>query len=233
MSLLHDLSAAVGKLAAETGRHIHLVLENGDNRASILDAAQDPPRGKYRAQWNDDYHHAWHVLMTGEKQGYYSDYQRSPIRISRARWHRASSIRASHRRFAAASAASRAAIWRLPPSSTSCRTTTRSAIARSATGSKAMRDAQSDRGGAGGHAAGADDSHAVHGRGMGLEGALPVLLRFRRRPRRRRPQGPPRRICLGLCEISATRCRTHSIHRRAIPPCSTGTSATRRRHESG
>jgi maltooligosyltrehalose trehalohydrolase len=79
LSLLHDLSAATGKLAAETGRHIHLVLENGDNRASILDAVQDPPRGKYRAQWNDDYHHAWRVLMTGEKQGYYGDYQRSPI----------------------------------------------------------------------------------------------------------------------------------------------------------
>ncbi len=26
---------------------------------------EDPPRGKYRAQWNDDYHHAWHVLLTG------------------------------------------------------------------------------------------------------------------------------------------------------------------------
>jgi len=79
LSLLADLSAAAGRLATETGRHIHLVLENGDNRASILDAAQDPPRGKYRAQWNDDYHHAWRVLMTGESQGYYGDYQRSPI----------------------------------------------------------------------------------------------------------------------------------------------------------
>lgn len=79
LSLLYDISAAAGKLAAETGRHIHLVLENGDNRASILDAAQDPPQGKYRAQWNDDYHHAWRVLMTGEKQGYYVDYQQAPM----------------------------------------------------------------------------------------------------------------------------------------------------------
>jgi maltooligosyltrehalose trehalohydrolase len=79
LSLLRDLSAAAGELAAQTGRHIHLVLENGDNRASILDPAQDPPRGKYRAQWNDDYHHAWRVLMTGESQGYYGDYQRSPL----------------------------------------------------------------------------------------------------------------------------------------------------------
>jgi maltooligosyltrehalose trehalohydrolase len=76
--ILHDLSVAAGKLAAETGRHIHLVLENSDNRASLLDAIQNPPRGKYRAQWNDDYHHVWHVLLTGEAQGYYGDYQRSP-----------------------------------------------------------------------------------------------------------------------------------------------------------
>jgi maltooligosyltrehalose trehalohydrolase len=76
--ILHDLSVAAGRLAAETGRHIHLVLENSDNRASLLDATQDPLRGKYRGQWNDDYHHAWHVLLTGEAQGYYGDYQRSP-----------------------------------------------------------------------------------------------------------------------------------------------------------
>jgi maltooligosyltrehalose trehalohydrolase len=76
--ILRDLSVAAGKLADETGGHIHLVLENGDNRASLLDATQDPPRGKYRGQWNDDYHHVWHVLLTGEAQGYYGDYQRWP-----------------------------------------------------------------------------------------------------------------------------------------------------------
>jgi maltooligosyltrehalose trehalohydrolase len=83
--MLRDLSVAVGQLAAETGRHIHLVLENDDNSASSLDAQQDPPRGKYRAQWNDDYHHAWHVLLTRETHGYYGDYRRSPLHdIARA-----------------------------------------------------------------------------------------------------------------------------------------------------
>jgi maltooligosyltrehalose trehalohydrolase len=77
--VLHDLSLAVGQLAAETGRHIHLVLENDDNRVSLLDPTQDPARGKYDAQWNDDYHHAWHVKLTSEKQGYYRDYQRAPL----------------------------------------------------------------------------------------------------------------------------------------------------------
>jgi maltooligosyltrehalose trehalohydrolase len=80
VSMLHDLSQAVGELAAATGRQLHLVLENDDNAASLLDPDQDPPRGSYRAQWNDDYHHAWHVLLTGETQGYYSDYTKTPLR---------------------------------------------------------------------------------------------------------------------------------------------------------
>ncbi|MGB6954782.1 MAG: malto-oligosyltrehalose trehalohydrolase [Bradyrhizobium sp.] len=77
--MLHDLSLATGEFAAQTGRHIHLVLENDDNTVGVLDPIQDPPRGKYRAQWNDDYHHAWHVKLTSEKQGYYRDYQRAPL----------------------------------------------------------------------------------------------------------------------------------------------------------
>lgn len=76
--MLHELSAAVGELARQTGRHIHLVLENGDNRSSMLDAAEDPPQGKFRAQWNDDYHHVWHVMLTDETNGYYGDYKDSP-----------------------------------------------------------------------------------------------------------------------------------------------------------
>jgi maltooligosyltrehalose trehalohydrolase len=79
VSMLHDLSRAVGDLAGETGRQLHLVLENDDNAARLLDPDQDPPRGKYRAQWNDDYHHAWHVLLTGESHGYYSDYGKTPL----------------------------------------------------------------------------------------------------------------------------------------------------------
>jgi maltooligosyltrehalose trehalohydrolase len=80
ISMLRDLSRAAGDLVTETGRHIHLVLENDDNAASLLDAGQETPSGKYRAQWNDDYHHAWHVLLTGETQGYYGDYTKSPRR---------------------------------------------------------------------------------------------------------------------------------------------------------
>jgi maltooligosyltrehalose trehalohydrolase len=83
-SILHDLSGAVGRFAKETGREIHLVLENDDNAANLLDPGQEP-RGRYRAQWNDDYHHAWHALLTGESNGYYRDYAQCPIdHIARA-----------------------------------------------------------------------------------------------------------------------------------------------------
>jgi malto-oligosyltrehalose trehalohydrolase len=77
-SVLRDLSRAVSGFAAASNRIIHLVLENDDNRASLLDPRSDPPQGKYRAQWNDDYHHAWHVLLTGETKGYYGDYEDNP-----------------------------------------------------------------------------------------------------------------------------------------------------------
>jgi maltooligosyltrehalose trehalohydrolase len=77
-SILHDLSRVVGHLAAASGRRIHLVLENDDNRASLIDPLADPPQGQYRAQWNDDYHHAWHVLLTGEDKEYYRDYAADP-----------------------------------------------------------------------------------------------------------------------------------------------------------
>ena len=75
---LHALSRAVGEFAAESGRVIHLVLENDDNRAALLDPDTASPDGNYRAQWNDDYHHAWHVLLTGERTGYYGDYADDP-----------------------------------------------------------------------------------------------------------------------------------------------------------
>src|SRR5690606_42131387 len=51
----------------EPGRHVHLVLDNEDNRVSLLE-------GGYTAQWNDDGHNVLHTLLTGESQGYYADY---------------------------------------------------------------------------------------------------------------------------------------------------------------
>lgn len=54
-------------------RHVHLVLENEGNEAHRLIRDGDVARS-FDAQWNDDYHHCWHVLLTGEDEGYYSDF---------------------------------------------------------------------------------------------------------------------------------------------------------------
>ena len=61
------------------GRHVHLVLENDANQASMLmrDGRGIPVAGT--AQWNDDLHHAAHVLATGERDGYYADYSGDPV----------------------------------------------------------------------------------------------------------------------------------------------------------
>jgi malto-oligosyltrehalose trehalohydrolase len=77
--ILHELSAAVARFAHREGREIHLVLENDDNSAHLL-APDGSGRPLYRAQWNDDYHHAWHVLLTGERDHYYKDYAPAPLR---------------------------------------------------------------------------------------------------------------------------------------------------------
>jgi malto-oligosyltrehalose trehalohydrolase len=63
----------------EDQRHVHLVLENGDNASRYLvrDASRSAPL--YNAQWNDDIHHAMHVLLTRESDGYYSDYTKRPL----------------------------------------------------------------------------------------------------------------------------------------------------------
>ena len=69
--ILEEIAAAAH---AGPGREraIHLVLENDDNVARYL----RPTEPKlFRAQWNDDAHHALHAIATGERDGYYADYQ--------------------------------------------------------------------------------------------------------------------------------------------------------------
>ena len=67
------LAAMAGEVrrTIEPARAIHLVLENDANTASYLTQGFD-------AQWNDDGHHALHVLLTGEHDGYYADYADAP-----------------------------------------------------------------------------------------------------------------------------------------------------------
>ena len=60
-------------------RHIHLILENDHNNAGLLQRSTEGQALLYNAQWNDDIHHALHVLLTGEKGGCYADFVEQPL----------------------------------------------------------------------------------------------------------------------------------------------------------
>ncbi len=66
--------------AVSEHRHVHLILENDDNQARYLHRSATPSSPRYVAQWNDDCHHALHVLLTGECDGYYADFADDPGR---------------------------------------------------------------------------------------------------------------------------------------------------------
>ena len=74
-----DRMAAGIRAAVAPGRHVHLILENeGNDAARLGGAAAAAGTGGYDAQWNDDFHNAVHVLLTGEGHGYYAPFAEAP-----------------------------------------------------------------------------------------------------------------------------------------------------------
>jgi maltooligosyltrehalose trehalohydrolase len=74
---LQAIAEAARKAGA--GRFVHLILENDDNECSLIGGGCSTPKRPYEAQWNDDFHHAAHVLLTGERETYYADYVAAPL----------------------------------------------------------------------------------------------------------------------------------------------------------
>ena len=72
--ILTELAETI-RSAVPEDRHVHLVLENGENTAAYLERDGDGRPRWYTAQWNDDIHHALHVPLTNETAGYYADYR--------------------------------------------------------------------------------------------------------------------------------------------------------------
>lgn len=60
-------------------RQIHLMLENEANQAKWLERDADGKPRQHDAQWADDLHHCWHVLLTGEDAGYYESFADKPV----------------------------------------------------------------------------------------------------------------------------------------------------------
>lgn len=60
-------------------RHVHVVLENDRNESHRLTRDSQGGLEGATAQWNDDLHHAAHVALTGETDGYYIDFADEPL----------------------------------------------------------------------------------------------------------------------------------------------------------
>jgi len=71
--VLEELAVAVDGLGAATGRCLVLVAESDMNNPRLITPREAGGYG-LSAQWDDDFHHTVHALVTGERQGYYSDF---------------------------------------------------------------------------------------------------------------------------------------------------------------
>ncbi len=77
--IVTEISQRVRERLGRRSAHVHLVLENDRNEARYLRATRAATPPLATAQWNDDLHHALHVLATGEPDGYYADYATRPL----------------------------------------------------------------------------------------------------------------------------------------------------------
>ncbi len=71
--ILEELNDAVQFLARKLGRQVHVIAESDLNDPRIIRSKKQGGYG-LSGQWNDDFHHAVHAYLTGERQGYYEDF---------------------------------------------------------------------------------------------------------------------------------------------------------------
>jgi maltooligosyltrehalose trehalohydrolase len=74
LPFLEQLAGEVRQLETRLGRRLVLIAESDLNDPRIV---RPPAAGGFGldAQWNEDFHHALHVALTGERQGYYADFR--------------------------------------------------------------------------------------------------------------------------------------------------------------
>jgi malto-oligosyltrehalose synthase/malto-oligosyltrehalose trehalohydrolase len=71
--LLEELSLVASDLSAHVGRPLTLIAESDQNDPVLILPREAGGLG-VDAQWSDDFHHALHVALTGEVEGYYADF---------------------------------------------------------------------------------------------------------------------------------------------------------------
>jgi maltooligosyltrehalose trehalohydrolase len=70
---LEELAARVHEQSERIGRRVYLIAESDLNDTKLIRPRELGGYG-LDAQWNDDFHHALHALLTGERSGYYQDF---------------------------------------------------------------------------------------------------------------------------------------------------------------
>ncbi len=75
--LLAELAIEVERLSAELGRPLPLIAESDLNDPKMITPVSAGGYGM-TAQWDDDVHHVWHAMLSGERHGYYADFGSLP-----------------------------------------------------------------------------------------------------------------------------------------------------------
>jgi maltooligosyltrehalose trehalohydrolase len=70
---LAQLADCVHQRAEQLGRQVQVIAESDRNDARLVREIQKGGEG-LDGLWNDDFHHSVHVLLTGERAGYYADF---------------------------------------------------------------------------------------------------------------------------------------------------------------
>ncbi|WP_332667650.1 DUF3459 domain-containing protein, partial [Aeromicrobium sp.] len=73
LTLLEELSAETAHMSSVVGRPLTLIAESDLNDPRMVTPRSAGGLGM-DAQWSDDLHHALHVRLTGETDGYYADF---------------------------------------------------------------------------------------------------------------------------------------------------------------
>lgn len=70
---LAELTGAVHGLGRRSGRPVHMIAESALNDPRVVWSEARGGLG-FDAMWDDDFHHALHVALTGERSGYFADF---------------------------------------------------------------------------------------------------------------------------------------------------------------
>jgi maltooligosyltrehalose trehalohydrolase len=78
LDILEELAAKVAVLAAQLGRPLFLIAESDRNNPRFV-RSHDAGGYGLDASWADEWHHALHATLTGERSGYYEDFGPLPL----------------------------------------------------------------------------------------------------------------------------------------------------------